>query len=84
MKICKDKIKLDVSDIWKIILILGGLAGGAITVGDRIYAPKEKVVVIETKVGNIDEKVDRMDKRITVIYNAFVEAARHARIDSTR
>lgn len=77
MKVCDNgKIKLSVGNIIAIIIGLAGLGGGAITIGDRLYASKESVIIIKGKVDNINEKVN-------VIYDAFVEAAKHARIDTT-
>ena len=68
-------MRFSIGQIVTIILALVGLGGGLLTLGDRIFASKESVAVIRIKVNNIDEKV-------TVIYNAFMEAARHARLDT--
>ena len=69
------KLTVDVSQIIKIIVVLVSIVGGVVGVGDRLYAKKERIACLETEIKEVHKKVDFM-------YEAFIEAAKHANIGS--
>ena len=77
--------KDDTVNIYKLVGVLLGIIGGivtviggTITIGDRLWADKMTVAKIETTVENIKDDVAETKRMQTVVYKAFMEAARHA------
>lgn len=76
--------KGDVMNLYKLIGvllgILGGIVtviGGTVTIGDRLWADKMAVAKIETTVEHIKEDVKETKRMQQVVYDAFMEAAKH-------
>jgi len=55
-----------------------GVIGGTVTIGDRLWADKMTVAKIETTVEYIKKDVAETKKMQKVVYDAFMEAAKHA------
>ena len=55
-----------------------GIIGGTITIGDRLWADKMVVGKMETTIQHIKDDVTETKRMQTVVYKAFMEAARHA------
>lgn len=61
---------LNLNGLIKTAIVLAGLVGGGVSIGDRLYARK----AIEIKVENMSKQVDFMHK-------AFMDAAKFAKVE---
>jgi len=63
-------------DAIKVIAVILGLLGGTITIGDRLWASKESVARVETKLEIVLETQKITAGQIALIHKAFMEASK--------
>jgi len=68
--------RADPMDIVKGIVAIVAIIGGTITVGDRLWASKESVVKVETKIESIVKTQEVTAKQIAFIHKIFMDAGK--------